>query len=131
MLAQLVPSITKSAEMVKEVAASSQEQSAGVAQMTRAMSQVDDLTQRNASAAEELSSTAEELAAQAETLQQLISFFHIEGDSGRAERPSTAAVDARTWRAPAHANSPRKPATSVPAHIAAAKPKARGASAGA
>jgi methyl-accepting chemotaxis protein len=41
------------------------------------MSQVDEVTQRNASAAEELSSTAEEMAAQAESLQQIVSFFTL------------------------------------------------------
>jgi methyl-accepting chemotaxis protein len=41
------------------------------------MEQVDQVTQRNASAAEELSSTAEELAAQAESLQQMMMFFRV------------------------------------------------------
>ena len=41
------------------------------------MTQVDQVTLRNASSAEQLSSTAEEMAAQAESLQQLINFFKI------------------------------------------------------
>jgi hypothetical protein len=44
------------------------------------MSQVDSVTQRNASSAEELSSTAEELAAQSEQLQQLMTFFRVAGE---------------------------------------------------
>ncbi len=44
------------------------------------MSQVDTVTQRNASSAEELSSTAEELAAQSEQLQQLMTFFRVAGE---------------------------------------------------
>ena len=40
------------------------------------MSLVDQVTQRNASASEELASTAEEMAAQAESLQQTIAFFN-------------------------------------------------------
>jgi methyl-accepting chemotaxis protein len=35
------------------------------------------VTQRNASAAEELSSTAEEMSSQAESLQQLMAFFAV------------------------------------------------------
>ena len=35
------------------------------------------MTQRNASAAEELAATAEEMAAQAEGLQNLVSFFRV------------------------------------------------------
>jgi methyl-accepting chemotaxis protein len=73
----LVPAIRKTAELVQEIAAASQEQSSGVAQVTKAMGAVDQVTQRNASAAEELASTAEELSSQAESLQQVIGFFRV------------------------------------------------------
>jgi methyl-accepting chemotaxis protein len=75
LLAELVPSIHKTADLVQDVAAASREQSLGVAQISRAMSQIDQVTQRNTSAAEELASTAEEMASHAAPLQQLISFF--------------------------------------------------------
>jgi methyl-accepting chemotaxis protein len=48
--------------------------------------QVDQVTQRNASAAEELSSTAEELAAQAESLQQMMTFFRV-AEEGQGHHP--------------------------------------------
>jgi methyl-accepting chemotaxis protein len=64
---------------VQEVAAASAEQSAGAGQISKAMTQVDQVTQRNASAAEELASTAEEMASQAEALQQLVSYFRVAG----------------------------------------------------
>jgi methyl-accepting chemotaxis protein len=83
LLKELVPSIRKTAELVQEVATASREQAAGVAQVNRAMSQVDQVTQTNAAAAEELSSTAEELAAQAVTLQQSMSVFK----SQESEKP--------------------------------------------
>ena len=82
LLEELVPAIRKTAELVQEVATASREQGTGVAQVNKAMSQVDQVTQRNASAAEELSSTAEEMASQAKSLQQLMSFFRVdENDS--------------------------------------------------
>ena len=83
LLQELVPAIKKTAELVQEVTASSREQSTGVTQINKAMSSVDTVTQRNASAAEELSSTAEELAAQSESLQQLMGFFQISADKSR------------------------------------------------
>ena len=55
LLSDLVPSIKKTAELVQDVAAASTEQSGGVTQINQAMSQVDTVTQRNASSAEELS----------------------------------------------------------------------------
>jgi methyl-accepting chemotaxis protein len=88
LLADLVPSIKKTADLVQDVAAASTEQSGGVTQINQAMSQVDTVTQRNASSAEELSSTAEELAAQSEQLQQLMTFFRVSG-----EQPATRKTD--------------------------------------
>ncbi len=77
LLKDLVPAIAKTRDLVQEVAAASQQQAAGVAQINKAMGQVDQVTQRNASAAEELASTAEEMGAQAENLRQLMAFFKI------------------------------------------------------
>jgi methyl-accepting chemotaxis protein len=83
LLDELVPSIKKTAELVQEVSAASREQSSGVSQINKAMGQVDQVTQRNASSAEELSSTAEEMAAQSQALLQLMSYFKVSGgDSG-------------------------------------------------
>ena len=93
LLRELAPAIRKTAELVQEVATASREQSAGVAQVNRAMTHVDQVTQRNASAAEELSSTAEEMASQAETLKYLISFFQI--DSAKGHQTGNAAPVSR------------------------------------
>jgi methyl-accepting chemotaxis protein len=97
LIADLVPAIRKTTALVQEVAAGSAEQAAGVEQIGKALSQVEQVTQRNASGAEELSSTAEELAAQAEALQQLVGFFHVEATEtrtpavARAVRPAPVA----------------------------------------
>ena len=100
LLTELVPSIRRSAETVQEVTAATAEQAAGVAQINRALTGVDQLTQRNASASEELASTAEELASQAEALQQLMAFFRVTGLSepvahAPAKRVVTATAPAR------------------------------------
>jgi methyl-accepting chemotaxis protein len=95
LLAELVPSIRKTAELVQDVAAASTEQAAGVAQIHKALGSVDDVTQRNSSGAEELSSTAEELAAQADALQQLVSFFRLGDHEHGPWRRSEAAAEPR------------------------------------
>ena len=89
LLTELVPTIRRTADLVREVAAASNEQSAGVAQINRAMTLVDQVTQRNASASEELASTAEEMASQSEALQQTIAFFKSADQTGpvKAARP--------------------------------------------
>ena len=80
LLAELVPSIRKTASAVQTVAAASADQAAGIEQVTRALGQVDEITQRNAAAAEELAAMAEEMSAQADTLQRQVSFFRVKGD---------------------------------------------------
>ena len=77
LLSELVPAIRKTAELVQEVAAASREQATGISQVNKAIGHMDQVTQRNAAAGEELASTAEEVAAQAQSLQRLISFFNI------------------------------------------------------
>jgi methyl-accepting chemotaxis protein len=86
LIAELVPAIRKTADLVQEVAAASQEQSAGVNQVSKAMGVVDQVTQRNASAAEELSSTSEEMASQAASLLQTVSYFKLAEHGGASPR---------------------------------------------
>jgi methyl-accepting chemotaxis protein len=80
LLVELVPAIRRTAELIQEVTAASQEQSAGVSQISKAMTLVDQVTQRNAASSEELSSTAEEMSAQAESLLRLVAFFKLARD---------------------------------------------------
>jgi len=80
LLSELVPSIRKTANIVQTVAAASSDQASGIEQVTRALGQVDEITQRNAAAAEQLAAMAEEMSAQADTLQRQVSFFSVKGD---------------------------------------------------
>jgi len=79
LLAKLVPDIQKTAELVREIAAASVEQSTGAGQVNKAIQQLDQVIQQNAAASEELASTAEELSGQAEVLQSAVAFFKIDG----------------------------------------------------
>jgi methyl-accepting chemotaxis protein len=101
LLDSLVPSIQKTSELVQEVAAASREQATAVHQINRAMGQVDQVTQRNASSAEELASTAEEMTAQAEALRQLMEFFRLAGAPAGAPRSVVAAPVVQSPAVPA------------------------------
>jgi methyl-accepting chemotaxis protein len=115
LLKELVPSIRRTAELVQEVTATSREQRSGVRQVNLAMGQVDQVTQRNASAAEELASTAETLTVQAESMQQAVSFFRLERDSGTSRwTPRPQELAARRPVRPRPVSAPSWPA-SLPA----------------
>jgi methyl-accepting chemotaxis protein len=71
----LVPRIRQTAAIVQAVSASSAEQVESLELVGKAMQQVDDVTHRNAAAAQQLGAMAQELTAQSETLQELIGRF--------------------------------------------------------
>jgi len=79
LLETMVPSIQKTSELVQEISAASSEQASGAAQINDAMEQLNSITQQSASSSEELASTSEEMSGQAQQLQQLMTFFKIEG----------------------------------------------------
>ncbi len=81
----LLPDIQKTSELVKEIAAASEEQAGGVAQVNNAMLQLDQVSQQNASSAEQLSATAEEVSGQATHLQQVIEFFRLPNEPSRTK----------------------------------------------
>jgi len=106
MLVKLVPDIQRTAELVQEISAASNEQNAGAEQINKALQQLDQVIQQNASASEEMASTSEELSSQAEQLQSSIAFFHL------------GATTARVTRQAAHRGKPqpaRKAPKSLPA----------------
>jgi methyl-accepting chemotaxis protein len=76
LMVKLIPEIQRTATLVQEIAAASNEQTSGAAQISKAIDQLSQVTQQNSAAAEEMSSTAEELASQAESLQETVSFFN-------------------------------------------------------
>jgi hypothetical protein len=59
LLADMIPAIRKTSDLVQEITAASEEQTVGLAQISTAMSQLNQATQQNASASEELAATAE------------------------------------------------------------------------
>ncbi|MEH6472352.1 MAG: methyl-accepting chemotaxis protein [Halopseudomonas sp.] len=91
LLEEMVPSIGKTADLVQEIAAASGEQAAGVGQINSAISQMDQITQQNASASEELAATSEEMSGQAVRLQQLMGFFQVGSQVSASVKPAVQA----------------------------------------
>jgi methyl-accepting chemotaxis protein len=89
-LADLVPGIQRTAELVQEISAASAEQRAGSTEVNKALAGLDTIVQQNASQAEEMASMAEELSGQAEQLQGVIGFFRTEDAAGYEALPEPA-----------------------------------------
>ena len=88
MLSTMVPEIQKTSQLIGGITNATEEQQTGIGHISTAITQIDQVTQSNASASEEVASTSEELAAQAEVLQQEIAFFKVK--SGGSTRHTAA-----------------------------------------
>lgn len=76
LMMRIIPEIQKTAQLVVEIATSSNEQRSGAEQISNAIMQFTQVTQQNAAAAEEMSASSEELASQAELLKETVGFFN-------------------------------------------------------
>ncbi len=77
LLEQMVPAINRTSDLVQEITAASTEQTNGVMQVNQAMTSLNQQTQQNAAASEELAATAEEMSTQARHLLDLMAFFVV------------------------------------------------------
>jgi methyl-accepting chemotaxis protein len=114
LLDEIVPATKKTADLVQEITAASEEQTTGVGQVNAAMSQLNQITQQNASASEELAATAEEMNGQANSLQDLMSFFTIASSKDKTRQLITSQAEVK------HITVSKAPAALV-AHTAAKK----------
>ncbi len=71
-LSEIVRDVTSVSRMAEEISVASKEQALGVAEITKAISQLDTVTQQNAATSEEAASSAEELSAQADSLKNAV-----------------------------------------------------------
>ena len=79
-LQEIVLAAQKVNDIVSEIAAASREQSVGVEQVNRAITDMDGVAQQNAALAEETSAVSHSLAEQAAALKQVVGFFNTEED---------------------------------------------------
>ncbi|OQW94141.1 MAG: hypothetical protein BWK79_07340 [Beggiatoa sp. IS2] len=76
-LEQIVMAVKKVSDIVAEISAASQEQSAGIHQVNKAVSQMDEMTQQNAALVEEAAAASESMTIQAQNLKRQVAFFNI------------------------------------------------------
>ena len=113
-LGAIVTSVKRVTDIVAEIAAASREQTVGIEQINKAVAQMDQVTQSNASQTEEMSGTAVALSGQAEQLQAVVAQFNLNRDAaaaGQAEElcPGEAAAGEAALRRQASRRSGSRP----------------------
>jgi len=110
-LEEIVNSVKKVSDIIAEIAAASQEQSAGIEQVNKAITQMDEVTQQNAALVEQAAAASESLNDQAQALDELMTFFKSDEGQTHAAPPRRAAAPAKPVAA---ASTRRRPATRPP-----------------
>ncbi|MDB6060497.1 MAG: methyl-accepting chemotaxis sensory transducer [Verrucomicrobiaceae bacterium] len=82
---EIVKAIKRVADLMAEISAASDEQTAGIEQVNVAVTQMDEMTQQNAALVEQAAAASESLREQTEMLTQSVSVFKIAGN-GAAPR---------------------------------------------
>ncbi|MEC4722548.1 methyl-accepting chemotaxis protein [Noviherbaspirillum sp. CPCC 100848] len=125
----IVESVRKVTDIMGEISAASQEQTAGIDQINQAVTQMDQVTQQNAALVEEAAAASESLQDQAAKLAQVVSVFKLGAMQGQQQaigtkppavtggRPKAlpAAAARHIAVAPRHAAVAQRPASRVPA----------------
>jgi methyl-accepting chemotaxis protein len=81
---EVVTSVKRVSDIMAEIALAGHEQSAGIAQVNQAITQMDQVTQQNAALVEEAAAAADSMQAQAQQLLAVVSTFKL--DEQRAQR---------------------------------------------
>lgn len=84
---EIVDAVKRVTDIMLDIAAASDEQSRGIVQVSQAISEMDRVTQQNASLVEEASAAAASLEEQAARLTQAVDAFHLQ-DTGATMRSS-------------------------------------------
>ncbi|EOE5504991.1 methyl-accepting chemotaxis protein II [Cronobacter sakazakii] len=104
---EIVGAVTRVTDIMGEIASASDEQSRGIDQVALAVSEMDRVTQQNASLVQQSAAAASALEDQASRLSQAVAAFRLAASRASAPRSVPATVLARTDHAPI---VPAKPA---------------------
>ncbi len=118
-MGEIVASVQRVTDIMAEISAASQEQSAGIEQVNQTVVQMDETTQQNAALVEEATAAARAMEDQAAQLADAVAIFRLDNQVAAAVK----AVTARVAPAPAAVARRPQPATApTPARRSSASP---------
>lgn len=107
-LQEIVEGAKKVGDIISEIAAAGLEQTSGIEQVNKAVTQMDEMTQQNAALVEEAAAASESLDEQGQNLQQMMAFFDTGREMGRPPQQAPASARAQTKARPA-VSRPERP----------------------
>jgi methyl-accepting chemotaxis protein len=109
-MSEIVTAVKRVTDIMAEITAASNEQSAGIEQVNQAIIQMDEVTQQNAALVEQAAAAAEAMQEQAGTLMEAVSIFKLENEKGGLRPTATKPIATPTiiHRAPPPPRKERK-----------------------
>ncbi len=111
-MGEIVASVQRVTDIMAEISAASQEQSAGIEQVNQTITQMDEATQQNAALVEEATAAARSMEEQAQSLTESVSVFKLQASVSAPVRQAIAQAAAPKPAAPKAVA--RKPAARKP-----------------
>jgi methyl-accepting chemotaxis protein len=91
---EVVNSVQRVTDIMSEISAASHEQSQGIEEVNKAITQMDETTQQNAALVEQAAAAAQAMQDQAHHLESLVNKFQLDGVEQQYQAPSLAPVTA-------------------------------------
>lgn len=91
----IIASVDKVTGIMGEISAASREQSAGISQVNQAVTQMDEVTQRNAALVEQAAAATTGLSEQAAAVMQALAVFKLKGAPGQVAVPAKGSATPR------------------------------------
>jgi methyl-accepting chemotaxis protein len=113
---EVVTSIKRVAKIMGDISDASREQSAGIEQVSLAVSQMDEVTQQNAALVEEAAAAAESLEEQAHCLSEAVAVFRVASTAAATPRIAAPQISPRE-AAPQRPRVATKKAPALPASL--------------
>ncbi len=104
-MGEIVASVQRVTDIMGEISAASQEQSAGIEQVNQTVTSMDETTQQNAALVEEATAAARAMEEQAQQLTEAVALFRLSADAEAVTR-TTPAVRQIAAKRPAAVNKP-------------------------
>ncbi|KHN53570.1 methyl-accepting chemotaxis protein [Pectobacterium fontis] len=95
-MGEIVSAVTRVTDIMGEIASASDEQSKGIDQVGQAVTEMDRVTQQNASLVEESAAAAVALEEQVKVLNQAVAVFRLSEDTGAFRKSAQAATSQKT-----------------------------------
>jgi len=95
---EVVVSVKRVTDIMADITAASVEQSAGIEQVNQTITQMDEMTQHNATLVEQATAAAESLASQAVALSDTVALFRVEQAAQVAQAEIDSAWDGKAER---------------------------------